>query len=96
MATTAKSPDANHGGQSGGDHSGGQGGQTGRGGAPTGGMPMGGGMGGGHGGGGDQTRGGSKWRTQGQLFDEDDPAATFNGIVGEDPANRVSRTPKRS
>jgi hypothetical protein len=57
-------------------------------------MPMS-GMGGGHGGGGDQTRGGSKWRTQGQLFDDDDPAATFNGIVGEDPANRVSRPPKR-
>jgi hypothetical protein len=43
-------------------------------------------------GGGDQTRGASKWRTQGKLFDDADPAESFSGIVGEDPANRA---PKR-
>jgi hypothetical protein len=52
-----------------------------------------GGMGGGQGGG-DTTRGASKWRTQGQLFDDDDPATNFNGIVGEDPASKV-KPPKR-
>ena len=59
-------------------------------------MPMGGmgGMAAGQGGG-DTTRGASKWRTQGQLFDDDDPAANFNGVVGEDPANRAAKTPKR-
>jgi hypothetical protein len=53
------------------------------GGAPMGGMPMGGAGGGGQGG--DQTRQ-SKWRTQGQLFDDADPAANFSGVVGKDPA----------
>jgi hypothetical protein len=67
-------------------------GHTGQGG-PAGGMPMG-GMGAGAGqGGGDQTRT-SKWRTQGQLFDETDPAAHFSGVVGEDPGNRAGRPKK--
>jgi uncharacterized membrane-anchored protein YhcB (DUF1043 family) len=94
MATKAESP-GNHGqnqgaaASAGGDHAGGRGGQQG-------GMPMGmGGMGAGGQGGGDTTRSGSKWRTQGQLFDDDDPAASFSGIVGEDPANRVSRPTKK-
>ncbi len=52
------------------------------GGAPMGGMPMGGAGGGGQGG--DQARQ-SKWRTQGQLFDDADPAANFSGVVGKDP-----------
>lgn len=60
------------------------GGAGGPGGTPMGGgMPMGGGAGGGQGG--DQTRQ-SKWRTQGQLFDDADPAANFSGVVGKDPA----------
>jgi hypothetical protein len=59
-----------------------------------GGMPMG-GMGGMGQGGGDSTRGASKWRTQGQLFDEEDPAATFSGIIGEDPGSRAKTPPKR-
>ena len=59
-----------------------------------GGMGMG-GMGGMSGQGGDTTRT-SKWRTQGQLFEESDPAAHFSGIVGEDPANRGPRPPKRT
>jgi uncharacterized protein YukE len=72
----------------------GAGGAAGQGGAPMGGMPMGGmgGMGQG-GGGGDQTRQ-SKWRTQGSLFDDNDPAANFSGIVGRDPAEKP-KTPKR-
>jgi hypothetical protein len=57
-------------------------------------MPMGMGMGAGAGQGGDQTREASKWRTQGKLFDDADPAESFSGIVGEDPANRTSRAPK--
>jgi hypothetical protein len=48
-----------------------------------GGMPMG-GLGGGQGG--DQARQ-SKWRTAGQLFDDQDPAANFSGIVGRDPSD---------
>ncbi|HEU5472157.1 MAG TPA: hypothetical protein VFV67_16005 [Actinophytocola sp.] len=62
-------------------------------GGPVGGMPMG-AMGAGAGQGGDQART-SKWRTQGQLFDDDDPAATFDGIVGEDPANRPPAKPTK-
>jgi uncharacterized protein YukE len=96
MATKAEAPGSSdqHHDQAAAASAGGQAGGQGRPGGQ--GMPMG-GMGGAHGGGqgGDQTRT-SKWRTQGQLFEEDDPAATFNGIVGEDPANRVSRAPKRS
>jgi uncharacterized protein YukE len=65
---------------------------SGAGGAPMGGMPMG-GMGGGGGQGGDQTRQ-SKWRTQGSLFDDKDPAANFSGVVGRDPAEKP-KTPKR-
>ena len=94
MATGSVTPDGNNrqglapaaagGGGPGGP---GQGGQQG-------GMPMG-GMGGMGQGGGDTTRGGSKWRTQGQLFEEDDPAAHFSGVVGEDPAQRAARPPKR-
>jgi hypothetical protein len=57
----------------------------------VGGMPMG-GMGAG-GQGGDQTRQ-SKWRTTGQLFDEQDPAASFSGVVGRDPAESKP-SPKR-
>jgi len=57
-----------------------------------GGMPMG-GMGGGGQGGGDQQRQ-SKWRTTGQLFDEEDPAANFSGVVGRDP-NTKDVKPKR-
>jgi hypothetical protein len=59
----------------GGQHSGQQG--------AFGGMPMG-GMGAGQGG--DQSRQ-SKWRTTGQLFDDQDPAASFSGIVGRDPSD---------
>jgi hypothetical protein len=62
----------------------GGGGAGGQGAAPMGGMPMG-GAGAGGGQGGDQTRQ-SKWRTQGQLFDDADPAANFSGVVGRDPA----------
>jgi uncharacterized protein YukE len=59
------------------------GGAPGGGGAtPMGGMPMGGAAGQG---GGDQTRQ-SKWRTTGSLFDDVDPAASFTGVVGKDPA----------
>jgi hypothetical protein len=47
----------------------------------------------GHGGGGDQERT-SKWRTQGQLFENDDPVAEFDGIVGDDPANRTGKPTK--
>jgi uncharacterized protein YukE len=63
-------------------------------GAPAGGMPMGGmGGGAGQGGGGDQTRQ-SKWRTTGSIFDDQDPAANFSGVVGRDPAE-TPKTPKR-
>jgi uncharacterized protein YukE len=62
-----------------------------QGGAPMGGMPMG-GMGGGQGGGDQQRQ--SKWRTTGQLFDEEDPAANFSGVVGRDPAAKEVK-PKR-
>jgi hypothetical protein len=58
----------------------------------VGGMPMG-GMGQGGQGGGDQARQ-SKWRTTGSLFDEQDPAANFSGVVGRDPAEKP-KTPKR-
>ncbi|MFL6122294.1 hypothetical protein, partial [Actinophytocola sp.] len=68
------------------------GGAAGAQGAPMGGMPMG-GMGQGGGQGGDQTRQ-SKWRTTGSLFDDQDPAANFSGIVGRDPAEKP-KTPKR-
>jgi hypothetical protein len=57
-----------------------------------GGMPMG-GMGGGGQGGGDQTRQ-SKWRTTGSIFDDQDPAANFSGVVGRDPAEKP-KAPKR-
>ncbi|HEV2781453.1 MAG TPA: WXG100 family type VII secretion target [Actinophytocola sp.] len=78
---------------SGGGSGGGGDGGGGRGGM---GMPMG-AMGAAAGqGGGDQTRGGSKWRTTGQLFDDDDPAAHFSGVVGEDPAQRAARPTKKS
>jgi hypothetical protein len=50
-------------------------------------------MGQGGGQGGDQTRQ-SKWRTTGSLFDDQDPAANFSGIVGRDPAEKP-KTPKR-
>jgi hypothetical protein len=59
--------------------------------APMGGM---GGMGQGGQGGGDQTRQ-SKWRTTGSIFDDQDPAANFSGIVGRDPAAEKPKTPKR-
>lgn len=62
------------------------------GGAPMGGMPMG-GMGGGGQGGGDQARQ-SKWRTTGSIFDDQDPAANFSGVVGRDPAEKP-KAPKR-
>jgi len=39
---------------------------------------------------GDQTRT-SKWRVEGNLFEEDDPAAKFIGIVGRDPATKEPR-----
>lgn len=58
-----------------------------------GGMPMG-GMGAGGGQGGDQQRQ-SKWRTTGQLFDEEDPAANFSGVVGRDPGEKPAKPPKR-
>jgi hypothetical protein len=65
-----------------------------QGGAPMGGgMPMG-GMGGGGGKGGEDQARQSKWRTQGSLFDDNDPAANFSGIVGRDPAEKP-KTPKR-
>ncbi|PPK69585.1 hypothetical protein V5P93_006770 [Actinokineospora auranticolor] len=54
-----------------------------------GGMPMGGGGGGQGGGGGDTDRKASQWRLVGSLFDDNDPAAFFDGVVGEDPANRA-------
>ncbi|HYH50612.1 MAG TPA: hypothetical protein VEG38_13785 [Acidimicrobiia bacterium] len=63
----------------------GGGGQTGT----MGGMPMG-GMGAGGGQGGDQTRQ-SKWRTTGQLFDDQDPAANFSGVVGRDPGEKAPK-----
>ncbi|RLK60843.1 hypothetical protein CLV68_1357 [Actinokineospora cianjurensis] len=58
---------------------------------PTGGAPGGmmGGMGGGGGGGGDTERKSSQWRLVGSLFDDTDPATRFDGIIGEDPANRA-------
>jgi hypothetical protein len=63
-------------------------------GAPMGGMPMGGmGAGGGQGGG-DTTRQ-SKWRTTGSIFEDQDPAANFSGIVGRDPATEKPKPPKR-
>jgi hypothetical protein len=69
------------------------GGTTGTG-APMGSMPMGGmGAGGGQGGG-DTTRQ-SKWRTTGSIFDDQDPAANFSGVVGRDPAAEKPKTPKR-
>jgi len=55
-----------------------------------GGMPMG-GMGAGQGG--DQSRQ-SKWRTTGQLFEEQDPAANFSGVVGRDPSNEPPKPVK--
>jgi hypothetical protein len=61
--------------------------------APAGGMPMGGMGGGGGQGGGDQTRQ-SKWRTTGSIFDDQDPAANFSGVVGRDPAE-TAKAPKR-
>lgn len=68
-----------------------QGGPGQQGGVPMGGM---GAMGHGAGqGGGDQTRQ-SKWRTTGSIFDDQDPAANFSGIVGRDPAEKP-KTPKR-
>lgn len=33
----------------------------------------------------------NKWRVEGSLFDEDDPASTFQGIVGKDPANNPKK-----
>ncbi|MGQ0839117.1 hypothetical protein [Actinokineospora sp.] len=50
-----------------------------------GGMPMMGGMGGGAGGSGDQDRGGSQWRTQGELFDDDyeDAEVRVSGALGD-------------
>ncbi|MGH3863990.1 hypothetical protein [Actinokineospora sp.] len=59
--------------------------------SPAGGAPMGGGMGGGGGGqgGGDSERKASKWRLAGSLFDDRDPMASFDGVVGEDPAARA-------
>ena len=68
------------------------GGQQGGGGMPMGGM---GAMGHGAGGqgGGDTTRQ-SKWRTTGSIFDDQDPAANFSGVVGRDPAEKP-KTPKR-
>ncbi|MFC4853297.1 WXG100 family type VII secretion target [Actinophytocola glycyrrhizae] len=62
------------------------------GGAPMGGMPMG-GMGGGGQGGGDQSRQ-TKWRTTGSIFDDQDPASNFSGVVGRDPAENP-KAPKR-
>ncbi|GLZ42105.1 hypothetical protein [Actinokineospora sp. NBRC 105648] len=57
-----------------------------QGGAGQGGMMGMGGMGAGGGqGGGDTERKSSQWRLTGTLFDADDPAATFDGIVGQDP-----------
>jgi len=49
-------------------------------------MPMmGGGMGGAGGQGGDQERGGSQWRTQGQLFDDiTDAGRAVRGVLGDD------------
>ncbi|HEX2131642.1 MAG TPA: hypothetical protein VHH15_08765, partial [Actinophytocola sp.] len=69
----------------------GGGGAGGGGGQPTtmGGMPMG-GMGAGGQGGGDQTRQ-SKWRTTGSLFDDQDPAANFSGVVGRDPSEKPAK-----
>jgi hypothetical protein len=58
-------------------------------------MPMG-GMGGGAGGGqgGDQARQ-SKWKTTGSIFDDQDPASNFSGVVGRDPAEKPAKAPKR-
>ncbi|WP_143073453.1 hypothetical protein [Actinokineospora terrae] len=59
---------------------------------PTGGAPggmMGGMGGGGGGGGGDTERKSSQWRLVGSLFEDDNPATRFDGIIGEDPANRA-------
>ncbi|WP_156893190.1 hypothetical protein [Actinokineospora enzanensis] len=56
-----------------------------------GGMGMGGMGGGGGQGGGDTERKASQWRLVGSLFEDEDPAAHFDGIVGEDPANRAKR-----
>ena len=50
-----------------------------------GGFPFG-GMGAGKGGE-DQTHT-NKWRVEGQLFDDADDAASFNGVVGKDPGKR--------
>jgi uncharacterized protein YukE len=95
MATGAQSPSNNTQNQTAASASGHGGEQAGRAGGPMGGgMPMGMGAGAGQGGG-DQTRGPSKWRTQGQLFDDDDPAASFNGVVGEDPGARAAKTPPK-
>ncbi|SDH63087.1 hypothetical protein SAMN05192558_11318 [Actinokineospora alba] len=60
---------------------------------PAGGAPMGGGMGGAGGGGqgGDSERKASKWRLAGTLFDDRDPMASFDGVVGEDPAARAKK-----
>lgn len=33
----------------------------------------------------------NKWRVEGSLFDEDDPAGSFQGIVGKDPANNPKK-----
>ncbi|MGB3439053.1 MAG: hypothetical protein WBA97_09915, partial [Actinophytocola sp.] len=66
----------------------------GQGGAPAGGMPMGGMGGGGGQGGGDQARQ-SKWRTTGSIFEDQDPAANFSGVVGRDPAEKPAKAPKR-
>ena len=66
---------------------------AGPGGGGMGGMPMG-GMGGGGGKGGDSERGASQWRTTGNLFDDEDPASNFDGVIGDeapkqDPPRRV-------
>jgi hypothetical protein len=60
-------------------------------GGAMGGMPMG-GMGGG-GQGGDQARQ-SKWKTTGSLFDDQEPASNFSGVVGRDPGDKP-KAPKR-
>lgn len=33
----------------------------------------------------------NRWRVEGSLFDEDDPAGTFQGVVGKDPANNPKK-----
>ncbi|MFC7617885.1 hypothetical protein ACFQV2_35255 [Actinokineospora soli] len=46
-------------------------------------MPMMGGMGAGGGGqGGDNERKSGQWKVQGSLFDDVDPAAGFDGVIG--------------